>query len=277
MKLSKNILTIALTTGLFIASPLFAGEGKSFEEKIIVETEPAKPWGVELSTGWDSLYMFRGVNVLRDGKGYGASLYWVDGFVEWDVTPNDMLMVGTWMAFGMDRKRYKELDVYAGYTRTVGDLAVNVGYNFYGVLSGPLYSHELNAGLAYKITLPAGITVVPSVAYFLNLGPDTGEQGLVEQWAGYLQARVDVGIPVYKDILALNPWVAMGASFDYNFREDGTAYTGANNLEIGVEVPVKVTEIVSVVVYGAYSTQWENLVGTSPNTFWGGARVVVAF
>lgn len=277
MKLITKLLAATFTTGLFVSSPLLAGEGKSFTEKVLIETEPEKWWSIELSTGWDSLYIFRGVNILRNDKDYGSSLYWTDVNASWSVTPNDTLTVGTWMAFGLDSTDYKELNIYAGYTKTFGDLAVSFGYTFYDVISGPLYSHELNTGVAYTINLPAGITVTPSLAYFFNLGPDTGNQGLVEQWASFLLARVDVGIPLYKDIIALEPWVAMGMSFDYNYKEDGSTYTGPNNLEFGIGIPIKVNETVSFYVYGAYSTQWENLVGTKSNTFWGGAQVTLSF
>ncbi|MDA1204234.1 MAG: hypothetical protein O3A75_08065, partial [Verrucomicrobia bacterium] len=45
---------------------------KSGKEIVVVE-EDEKWWSVNASTGWDSLYMFRGVNVLGNGNG----LYWL--------------------------------------------------------------------------------------------------------------------------------------------------------------------------------------------------------
>ena len=64
MKLTKSL--IALTSAVAIsASPLFAGT-KTFKETVVVEEEPTPWYSASLSTGYDSLYMFRGVNVLRN-------------------------------------------------------------------------------------------------------------------------------------------------------------------------------------------------------------------
>ena len=69
MKLTKSL--IALTSAVAIsASPLFAGT-KTFKETVVVEEEPTPWYSASLSTGYDSLYMFRGVNVLRNDGGYG--------------------------------------------------------------------------------------------------------------------------------------------------------------------------------------------------------------
>ena len=53
--------------------------------------------------------------------------------------------------------------------------------------------------------------------------------------------------------------------------------TGANNVEMGLGVPVKVNSVISLYAYGAYSYQWYGLVGTQPSTFWGGAKVTFSF
>jgi hypothetical protein len=276
MKLAKKILTIACMTVLLANKPLLAGDGKSFKEKVVVEEEK-KWWGAALSTGWDSLYMFRGVNVLRGDQKYGSSLYWTDLNVTWNITDNDFLNVGAWQAFGIGNSSYKETDVYATYTHTFGNLAASLGYIFYYYGNTVQYQNELNAKLAYTIELPAGITITPSLTYFFNLGPDLGDKGVVETASSYLLARVDAGIPIYKDIVSLAPWVAFGASFDYNFQSDGNTFTGANNFELGLGIPIKINDTISLYGYGAYSTQWENLTGTEPNTFWGGGKVVFSF
>ena len=62
MKLNK-IVAVTSLAAVVASSSLFAGT-KSFKETVI--KEEAKPaWTASLSTGWDSVYMFRGVNVLR--------------------------------------------------------------------------------------------------------------------------------------------------------------------------------------------------------------------
>ena len=69
-------------------------DGKSLTKAVVVEEEAAKWWSVKATTGWDSLYMFRGVNVLGNGNG----LYWLGGSV--GVTPweNGSFTAGVWYA-----------------------------------------------------------------------------------------------------------------------------------------------------------------------------------
>jgi hypothetical protein len=85
---------------------------------------------------------------------------------------------------------------------------------------------------------------------------------------------LDAGIPLYKDIISLAPWFGFGASFDFNPQvannSDGFRFfTGANNIEVGIGLPIKINSTITVYGYGAYSYQWSDLVGTEPSTFWG--------
>ena len=215
--------------------------------------------------------MFRGVNVLRfdqDGneQKYGSSLYWTQVNVSFMPTENDTITLGGWMAFGLGNTNYKEFDATVNYVHTFGDLAVGMGYTFYYYLNSVLYQNELNWSLAYTFNLPAGITLVPSMIYYLNLGPDFDNfdrgTGAVETASSYLVARLDAGIPIYKDIISLAPWFAFGTSFDYNAKtannESGFVfYTGANNIEVGIGLPIKINDVITVYGYGAYSYQWQ--------------------
>ncbi len=276
MKLATKILATVVMASLLASKPLLAGDGKSFQEKVVVEEE-RKIWGAALSTGWDSLYMFRGVNVLGANSNYGSSLYWTDLNATWYITENDFINVGAWMAFGLGNTAYKELDVYTSYTHTFGNLALSFGYTFYYYLNSDLYQNELNVKAAYTFELPAGITITPSLTYFFNLGPDIENQGAVETTSSYLLARIDAGIPIYKDIISLAPWVAIGSSFEYNFQNDGSVLTGFNNFEVGLGIPIKINDTISLYGYGAYSYQDQDLLATKNNTFWGGGKVIFSF
>lgn len=282
MKLATKIVYAVALTAMMATKPLVAGDGKTFKEKVVVE-EDRKWWGAALSTGWDSLYMFRGVNVLRGDLNYGSGIYWTDLSFTWNITDNDFLTVGSWVAFGTQKTNYKELDVYTNYTHTFGDLAVSFGYIFYYVWASPLYSHELNAKVAYTFNLPAGITITPSLAYYFNLGPDntTSDQGIAPIASSFLSARIDAGVPIYKDIVSLTPWIAFGTNFEYNPKVESNGdlnfFNGANNLEMGIGIPIKINNTITLYGYGAYSYQWYGLVGTEPSTFWGGAKVTFSF
>lgn len=267
----------ALAVGIaMVANSAFAGT-QSFKEEVVIE-EPTQWWNAELSTGWDSLYMFRGVNVLRNNQSYGSSLYWTDLNVTFNLSENDFLTVGSWFAFGLDNTNYKELDIYTSYTRTFGNFAVSLGYTFYYVLSSPLYSHELSVGAAYEWDL-GFMTLVPGIYYFFNIGPNTDNQGIAETASSYLELRVDGSIPVYAESVSLDPWVSFGTNFRYNFDSNGNQFNGTNNLELGLAMPIQLSSVVSITPYGAFSQVINSggLLGTKRSTFWGGAAVTFSF
>jgi hypothetical protein len=232
--------------------------------------------------------MFRGVNVLRGNDNYGSGLYWTDASFTWNITDNDFLTVGSWVAFGTQNAAagYKEFDAYTKYTHTIGDLSLGLGYTFYYVFSEPeLYSNELNASVAYAFDL-GGVTITPSATYFFNLGPDFADledqSGIAAIASSYLQFRVDASVPIYKEVVSLAPWVGFGLNFDYNTRKNSddsvTQFNGANNLEFGLAVPIAINDMITVSGYGAYSYGFYDLGGlTEPSTFWGGAKVTFAF
>lgn len=287
MKSATKVVVMAGMAAVLTGGALFAGETKTFKDKVIVE-EPVKWWAANLSTGWDSLYMFRGANVISHGaydnnSHYGSGIYWTDLALTWNITKNDSLTVEGWMAFGTQSTSYKEFDLSTTYTHTIGDLALSAGYTLYYVFptGSNLYANELNVKAAYNFHV-GGATITPSLAYYYDLGPDIASgRGLVKQNSSYLLARIDGAIPLYKDIVTLAPWTAFGVNFEYNAKLSGADldfFNGANNLEFGVAVPVKVNSMITVSAYAAYSYAFSNLWGTTDaNTFWGGAKVNFAF
>ena len=106
--------------------------------------------------------------------------------------------------------------------------------------------------------------------------------GLAKSASSYLLLRMDGSVPLYKDIVSLAPWASYGMNFEYNARpaSDGTAdfFNGANNIEIGLAVPVKINSVITVSGYVAYSYAFYNLNGTTnPSTTYGGAKVTFTF
>jgi len=245
-------------------------------EAVVEESE--KSFEATLSAGWDSLYMDRGVNGLRD-KGYGSGIAWTTLEATWGVSEADFLAVNLWQCFATQGTAYREFDLSLNYTRLIGDLALSAGYTFnYGVSSGNFYSHEFNASAACDFAL-GSFTLTPSLTYFYTLGPDADNgSGFVQAGSSYLLLRVDGHMPLYRDIVSLEPWTAFGVNFDYNTRgEDAEPFVGANSVESGLAVPVKINRTITVSAYGAYSVALTGLSSTAPNTFWGGACVIFSF
>lgn len=235
-----------------------------------------------LKVGWDSLYMYRGVNVLRGGKRYGNGIGWTDLSIDRAVTKQDILSVEAWNCFATSGEAYREFDLTLGYTRMIGDLAIEVGYEFFYGYSFPTFvSHELTLTASQEIVIGTA-TVTPSLAYAYSLGPDSND-GVASGGTGssYLLARVDASLPVYRDLISLDPWTAFGVNFSYNTRSgpggEEETFRGVNNLEFGLAISLHLTQAVSLVPYVAYSRALTNLVDTAPDTFWGGAQVSFSF
>jgi hypothetical protein len=281
MKLTKSF--VAVTSALALAAtPLLAGTGKTFKETVVVEEEPTPWYSASLSTGYDSLYMFRGVNVLRNSGGYGNGLWSTTASFTWNISENDFLTVGGWMAFGLGNAGgYRELNVPVNYVHTFGDLSVGLGYTFYYTFpqGSQFFANEVNASAAYNFDL-GFMSLTPSVTYFFNFGPDSDTgYGSVPVASSYLDLRVAGSIPVIGDAVSIDPWVAFGLNFDYNTEStELTPFSGANNLEFGIAIPWAINDVITLSAYGAYSIAFEDLGGvTQPNTIWGGGKVTFAF
>lgn len=247
-------------------------------------SENDSPFEISLSTGWDSLYMNRGLNCLPNENGYGSGLYWIALDLTWSITDVDFLSIGLWNAYATQGTPYSELDVALFYTRQIGDLSLSVGYQMcYGVSEGNYYSHELHAIIAYDFTLgPA--TITPSIGGLFNLGPDAdGGIGLAPAGSGFITFRVDGDLPLYKETISLAPWTAFGLNLGYNTKnpadEDSNppSFSGANNIECGLALPIRITSHFTVSPYAAYSYALADLIGTAPSTFWGGVSLVFTY
>jgi hypothetical protein len=180
--------------------------------------------------------------------------------------------------------RTTRFDGFINYVHTFGDLSVGLAIPL--LLPGQRSLSEwLSASVATRSS-SLRESLVPSLTYYFNVGPDFDDfergTGAVETASSFLLARLDANIPVYKDIIALAPWFGFGASFDFNARTEDNErgfdfFTGANNIEAGLGLPIKINDVITVYGYGAYSYQWQGLVGTEPSTFWGGAKVTFTF
>jgi len=284
MKLTK-IVAISSLAALAI-TPVFAG-AKSFKETVVVQEEAKPAWSASLSTGWDSLYMFRGVNVLRGSdKDYGDGLQWTGGSFTYNLTDNDSITVSPWMAVGLaSDSSYKEFDLAVNYAHTIEALTLGLGYTFYDVWMEELtaFQNEINASVAYNFDL-GFMKLTPSVTYFYNLGPDnsqgTSYVGAVSRSASYLSLRLDGSIAI-NDRISLAPYVAYGHNYRVNSKvtnDELDEFNGSNNVEYGVAVPVKINDTISLSGYIANSIAFENLNGTTRQfTTFGGAKVTFSF
>lgn len=260
--------------------------------------EDAKPWFLGASANWNSLYMFRGVNILGNGNGvcwFGADL----GVIPWEngvFTFSAYYGLGSYYNPGLHQERYAEFDAFADYTHQFGPLVLSAGYCYYyypnmADARGNAWSwqNEVYVKAAWEFLLRKA-SVIPAVIYYCDLGPQWGApHGIANGGASYLVLRVDSSIPVYKEIVALEPGTAFGVNFGANSQwTDGNAaqrrFAGGNNWELGVSIPVSITSWFTISPYVAYSYQWQNLPSynrdsafTAANTWWTGVTARFSF
>ena len=283
MKLNK-IVAVTSLAAVVASSSLFAGT-KSFKETVI--KEEAKPaWTASLSAGWDSVYMFRGVNVLRQYGGFDDqnSISWSSASFTYNLTETDLVTVGAWMGTGLSKNNsYREFDLPINYAHTIGDLTLGAGYQLYTwwtSSSSTYYQNEVSVSAAYAIKL-GDTTLTPSITYYYNLGPDNdgaSTNGGVDATTSFLALRLDGSIPVLSNV-SLAPYVAYNVNYSVNTKDGASDnFNGGNNVEYGLAVPVKINNTITISGYVAQSIALENLGGSTRQcTSWGGAKVTFSF
>lgn len=252
--LNNALCAAALGVAFFTGIPAtFAGETmtSSKEVKAVVEPEPVQWWNAAITLGADSQYNFRGVDILpNDGQFWTDLNFTAKGF-----------KVGVWLESALS-KNYDEFDAYASYSHAFGPVSFEVGYIFYLFPKSHSDTHEGFAGVTY--TPVSWLTT--SLYYYRDFALIDGN---------YFEAKVSSTIPLYKDVVKLNPYVLFGFG-DYNSNDFETDHVGA-----GVSLAVSLSKNITLSGYGAYSHALDaikgNYAGTSDDEFWGGASIGFTF
>jgi len=265
------------------ATSASAPGGKSFRE--VVEETPERNWGASLTTGWEGRHVHYGVDET------GSSGAWTNEVSVWIGN----FAVSAWNGFGLGNE-FEEWDFTASYNIEAGPIFLIPGYNFRYVPTSSEHSHghdsheeeehghheELghheehddeasHAHLAYNNEIFAILGtnaipyVTPSAVFIWNLNDAPG---------GFLEFRLDGDIPVWEDILAINPYALLGLNFGYNT----TAEYGLNNFQFGAEAEWNVNEYLTVFAGLNYSIALAALdaIGQG-NAFWANAGVSIGF
>ena len=96
----------------------------AFFSALSADKVAAEDIGAEVSVGYDTDYMFRGVNL-------GEDLLWSDVNVSTTLTDGLDLGVGAWYANVADDAGNDELDIYAGLSTSMGDISLDLGATYY--------------------------------------------------------------------------------------------------------------------------------------------------
>ena len=217
----------------------------AFFSALSADKVAAEDIGAEVSVGYDTDYMFRGVNL-------GQDLLWSDVNVSTSLSDGLDLGVGAWYANVADDAGNDELDIYAGLSTSMGDMSVDLGATYYyypdptagegtlefgiglGTSAGPI---DLSLGLYYDIDLEAAYYEVGAATSFdltdkmaVNVG------GAISNADGDTLTALTftIGVPItLSDSASLSPYVGVNIPLDDYEDEFGDDIYSGLSLTVG--------------------------------------------
>lgn len=217
----------------------------AFFSALSADEVAAEDIGAEVSVGYDTDYMFRGVNL-------GQDLLWSDVNVSTSLSDGLDLGVGAWYANVADDAGNDELDIYAGLSTSMGDMSVDLGATYYyypdptagegtlefgiglGTSAGPI---DLSLGLYYDIDLEAAYYEVGAATSFDltdTMAVDVG--GAIGNADGDTLTALTftIGVPItLSDSASLSPYVGVNIPLDDYEDEFGDDIYSGLSLTVG--------------------------------------------
>lgn len=217
----------------------------AFFSALSADKVAAEDIGAEVSVGYDTDYMFRGVNL-------GQDLLWSDVNVSTSLSDGLDLGVGAWYANVADDAGNDELDIYAGLSTSMGDMSVDLGATYYyypdptagegtlefgiglGTSAGPI---DLSLGLYYDIDLEAAYYEVGAATSFDltdTMAVDVG--GAIGNFDGDTLTALTftIGVPItLSDSASLSPYVGVNIPLDDYEDEFGDDIYSGLSLTVG--------------------------------------------
>lgn len=226
----------------------------------------ARWWGANFTTGWESRHVHYGVDETGPTGAYVNEL----GVQLGDLT------ISAWNGIGTGNT-YSEWDFTVAYNIEVGPVFIVPGYNLrytpsfavnadahgseehYAEEGHEEEEHEEEHGeeshashvhnaIGNELFIVLGTTAIPYVTPSANFIWDLNSNP-----GGFMELRLDGDVPVYKDLVSLQPYTLLGLNFGYNTVD----YYGWNNFQFGVQATVALHEYVSVFAGVNYSVALE--------------------
>jgi hypothetical protein len=258
-------INAALDTGAQTATP--GQSEKSFDTPAIQEAEDI--WGASISTGFESRHVHYGVDETGNTGAWTTEVgAWYGDF-----------SVNVWSGFGLGTE-FQEWDFTAAYNFDLGPVFLLPGYNLRYTPEieeahhheeeeedhHEEHSHNTYGNEAFIVLGTNQIPyVTPSVAWVWDFNNTNANSA-----GSFLEFRLDGDIPLYKDILSLQPYTLLGINFGYNTED----YDGWNNFQFGTEATWQLTP--SIAIFGGlnYSIAMDALdtIGQG-NVFWANAGI----
>lgn len=224
-------------------------------------------WGVNATTGWESRHVHYGVDETGPDGAYVNEV---------GVQIGD-LALSAWNGIGTGNS-FSEWDFTVAYNIEIGPVFIVPGYNFRYVPSyaGSADDHghddhaeegehddehaedtdedasdssHVHNTFGHELFIAVGTTLIPYLIPSANLIWDLNNSNP----GGFMELRLDGDVPVYEDLLSLQPYALLGLNFGYNTAE----YYGWNNFQFGGQVTVALNDYVSVFAGVNYSVSLE--------------------
>jgi len=213
-------------------------------------------WGVNVTTGWESRHIHYGVDETGPDGAYVNEV----GIQLGDFS------VSVWNGIGTGNT-FSEWDFTVAYNVDLGPVFIVPGYNFRYVPSyavggdehgeeehheegGDDHGSHVHNTYGNELFISVGTALIPYVVPSANLIWDLNNNP-----GGFMEMRLDGDVPVYEDIVSLQPYALLGLNFGYN----NTYYSGWNNFQFGAQANVALNDYVSVFAGVNYSVALEAL------------------
>ena len=257
MKFNLALLT-AMSLG---ALPAFAGPDNSKSAQPPVQPPVENPLGVTVTVGYDSDYVFRGVEFAKN---------LVSASIDYTAPINNIISVDLNAWYGSSAgddaqpfaggRSYEELDLAATVSAKLGPVTVGVKYTYYDYLGrAGDYVKDINeVGLLLGTTV-AGIDLAAGAYY-----DDTARGYYFEYSASHTFAITDR--------ISIVPSVLVSHATHYYGVE------GGNNVSLRLSIPVKLTKAATLTPYVAGNLPFDSLKDNGEQSrVYGGVALSVSF
>ncbi|MBX7210290.1 MAG: hypothetical protein K1X78_18385 [Verrucomicrobiaceae bacterium] len=266
MKLNK--LMFAVLGGLALALPAFAGTATAKNPKNpVIAPAPEEDLGLTLSVGYDSSYLFRGVD-------FGDN--WISTALSLDIPLVDKVKATLDANFGsladdsdnfIGNQSYQRLELGAGIAYDAGAAEIGFGYRW--------YHHMGDLDSAFEDGHEVGLTVASSVGP-VNVGIGTYYDFAIDGW--YLEAAANTEVKI-NDMFSIVPGANIGYAIDYSWHDRN--FSGDNFTHVGVSIafPVKLSSRATLTPYIAANFPLTALDNTNvdDDKLYGGVSLSVKF
>ncbi len=261
----------------------------SSSKEVVMSKNPVidtpAPLGPEIAftAGWDSQYMFKGLDNVRASSFSGrdeSSIWYAKLSAAYEGFGFNL---GYIMAVEQSDPRfspverseyYSEVIAGANYTASIigGVLDVTVGYNAYFFPEEDFWGTDYQGELFARVALVSIPFVTPNFVYSYFHSDEEILEG------HFFEFRLDSSIPVYDGgsfKVAVNPYVSVSYDEDYNGLGGDW-----NSIETGIKVPITIGDHFILALSGNYG--WD--IGDNRSNFdkgfddfWGGVSVTYRF